>query len=85
MFILSMEIRRMWKAKTFLRRSVSTAGNNETHFFVFVQRILWIATIVAVLSTHHAQASSEKSKRAIASNGGYVYEPPNEIFTPSPR
>ncbi|OAD57757.1 hypothetical protein WN48_01452 [Eufriesea mexicana] len=41
--------------------------------------------LLAALSTHHAQASSEKSKRAIASNGGYVYEPPNEIFTPSPR
>lgn len=57
--------------------------NNDMYFLI--QRILWIATIVAVLSTYHAQASSEKSKRAIASNGGYIYEPPNEIFTLPPR
>lgn len=58
-------------------------NNNDMYFLI--QRILWIATIVAVLSTYHAQASSEKSKRAIASNGGYIYEPPNEIFTLPPR
>lgn len=51
----------------------------------FIQRILLIATIVAVLSTHHAQASSEKSKRAIASNGGYIYEPPHEKLPLPPR
>ncbi|XP_053994512.1 uncharacterized protein LOC128884872 [Hylaeus volcanicus] len=59
--------------------SVPIAANN---------RLLWIATLVAVLSTDHAQASSERSKRAIDTKsqfGGYNYEPPNQIFTLPPR
>jgi len=51
------------------------------------RKLLWAAVLVAVLSTCHADANRERSKRAIENSPqfqGYIYEPPAKPFTLPP-